>query len=92
MKKISKSIFFREIKSIPFMVELIRSTRSRMSDLTRSTSTSVTDLVEEGQGDEPLRLLDEDLEFFGKKYQNYYFLNLNVLTHSFTQFLKSLKN
>ena len=50
------------------MVELIRSTRSRMSDLTRSTSTSVTDFVEESQGDEPLRLLDEDLEFFGKKY------------------------
>ena len=49
------------------MVELIRSTRSRMSDLTRSTSTSVTDLVEEGQGDEPLRLLDEDLEFFLEK-------------------------
>ena len=48
------------------MVELIRSTRSRMSDLTRSTSTSVTDLVEEGQGDEPLRLLDEDLEFLEK--------------------------
>ena len=50
------------------MVELIRSTRSRMSLLTRSTSTSVTDLVEEGQGDEPLRLLDEDLEFFLEKY------------------------
>ena len=60
-KNFKIKFFFREIKSIPFMVELIRSTRSRMSDLTRSTSTSVTDFVEEGQGDEPLRLLDEDL-------------------------------